>query len=124
MKEIAERNAVSLSAVEHLLQAMESSHGSLAQFNHPDLGGMGQWSKGGMLMIGDMFNDKLKAKVAAICAEVAELVNSNKADGMRRRRSRSSAGSDQSSRQHLVAGRTGPTVIDGFPEHSPLCLLS
>jgi hypothetical protein len=31
---------------------MTSSHGTLAQFNHPELGGMGQWSKGGMLMGG------------------------------------------------------------------------
>ena len=80
LKEIARRNDVSLSAVEHLLQAMTSGHGSLAQFNHPELGGMGQWSKGGMLMVGDMFNDRLKAKVAAICSEVAELVNLSQGD--------------------------------------------
>ncbi len=80
LKEIAERNDVSLAAVEHLLQAMISGHGTSAQFNHPELGGMGQWSKGGMLMVGDMFNDKLKAKVTAICAEVAELVVFDKGD--------------------------------------------
>jgi hypothetical protein len=80
LNEIAERNDVSLSAVEHLLQAMTSGHGTLAQFNHPELGGMGQWSKGGMLMVGDMFNDRLKSKVAAICSEVAELVDLDKSD--------------------------------------------
>jgi hypothetical protein len=52
LKVIVDRNDVSLSAVEHLLQAMTSSHGTLAHFNHPELGGMGQWSKGGMLMAG------------------------------------------------------------------------
>ena len=80
LNEIAERNDVSLSAVEHLLQAMKSGHGTLAQFNHPELGGMGQWSKGGLLMIGDMFNDRLKANVAAICSEVAGLVELNNSD--------------------------------------------
>ena len=44
-----------------------------AQFNHPELGGMGQWS-GGMLQIGDMFNAGLKAKVAAACADLAAQV--------------------------------------------------
>ncbi|WP_370040211.1 SHOCT domain-containing protein [Sinorhizobium fredii] len=45
-----------------------------AQFNHPDLGGMGQWSQGGMIMVGDMFNNALKANVAGICSELAALV--------------------------------------------------
>ena len=30
--------------------------------------------RGGMLMIGDMFNDRLKARVAALCIDVAEAV--------------------------------------------------
>lgn len=77
VNQIAERHDVSLAAVEHLLQAMASGHSTVAQFNHPDFGGMGQWSKGGMLMVGDMFNDKLKAKVAAICSDVAELITSD-----------------------------------------------
>ncbi|MEP7453411.1 hypothetical protein [Phyllobacterium sp. SB3] len=47
----------------------------MAQFNHPELGGLGQWSSGGMLMIGDMFNADLKKKVAALCADVAQLVS-------------------------------------------------
>ncbi|MGN7735417.1 hypothetical protein [Sinorhizobium sp. Sb3] len=45
-----------------------------AQFNHPDLGGMGQWSQGGMIMVGDMFNNALKANVAGVCSELAALV--------------------------------------------------
>ena len=41
---------------------------------HPDLGGMGQWSQGGMVMVGDMFNNALKARVDALCAELAGLL--------------------------------------------------
>ena len=42
----------------------------MAQFNHPELGGMGQWSTG-MLMIGDMSNSALKARVLALCDELS-----------------------------------------------------
>jgi hypothetical protein len=45
----------------------------MAQFNHPELGGMGQWSAGGMLMIGDMFNHALKARVDALCRDLAAM---------------------------------------------------
>lgn len=72
--EIAERYGVSLGAVEHLLLAIIAGQGTQAQFNHPDLGGMGQWSQGGMIMVGDMFNNALKANVAGICSELAALV--------------------------------------------------
>ncbi|MCF3643074.1 SHOCT domain-containing protein [Rhizobium sp. TRM95111] len=54
--------------------ALIAGHGTQAQFNHPDLGGMGQWSQGGMTMVGDMFNNALKAKVDGICSELAALV--------------------------------------------------
>ena len=39
----------------------------MAQFGHPDLGGNGQWMRNGMIMVGDMFNHALKAKVDALC---------------------------------------------------------
>tara|TARA_R110002020_G_scaffold35743_5_gene107805 strand:- start:2532 stop:3485 length:954 start_codon:yes stop_codon:yes gene_type:complete len=75
LADIADRHGVSLDAVEHVFAALIAGQGSLAQFNHPDLGGMGQWSKGGMTMVGDMFNTALKAKVDAICTDVAELMS-------------------------------------------------
>ncbi|HEX2525197.1 MAG TPA: SHOCT domain-containing protein [Geminicoccus sp.] len=48
----------------------------MAQFNHPELGGMGQWSQGGMVMVGDMFNHGLKQRVDAVCAELAQQIRS------------------------------------------------
>ncbi|MGR8965066.1 SHOCT domain-containing protein [Rhizobium leguminosarum] len=73
LQSIAERHNFSLDAVEHLFGALVATHGSQAQFCHPEFGGMGQWSRGGMLMIGDMFNHALKARVAVLCSDLAEL---------------------------------------------------
>lgn len=58
-----------------LFDAMVAGGGSQAQFDHPDLGGMGQWSRGGMLMVGDMFNNGLKAKIGALAQDLAMLVD-------------------------------------------------
>jgi hypothetical protein len=68
------RHCVSTEAVRILLEALVSSGGGMAQFNHPDLGGMGQWSGGGMIMIGDMFNNDLKSRISALCAELSDVV--------------------------------------------------
>jgi hypothetical protein len=42
LEDVATRHGVSLDAVSVLLDALGQSNGSQAQFNHPDLGGMGQ----------------------------------------------------------------------------------
>ncbi|GJE15576.1 SHOCT domain-containing protein [Methylobacterium marchantiae] len=72
LQTVADRHGVSIDAVRHLMRALEAGHGTMAQFNHPELGGFGQWSSGGMTMIGNMFDANLKSRVAAICAELAE----------------------------------------------------
>jgi hypothetical protein len=69
--DIAGRYGVSVNAVETLLSAVAAGNGTQAQFSHPELGGMGQWSSGGMTMVGDMFNNGLKATVAGLCAELS-----------------------------------------------------
>lgn len=71
---IARRHEVGVDAVLALLDALERGGGVQAQFSHPDLGGMGQWSRGGMIMVGDMFNSALKARVDALCTALADLV--------------------------------------------------
>ena len=45
----------------------------MAQFSHPEFGGMSQWSPG-MTMVGDMFNNGLKSKLDAVCSELAAYV--------------------------------------------------
>jgi hypothetical protein len=46
----------------------------MAQFNHWELGGGGQWMRGGMTMVGDMFNYGLKSKVDGLCSELSQLL--------------------------------------------------
>ncbi len=74
VEELARKYDVSTQAVTALLQALISGHGTMAQFNHPELGGLGQWAQGGMTMIGDMFNNALKAKVDGLCTDLANLL--------------------------------------------------
>lgn len=74
MDELAKRYGVSGGAVMTLLQGLIASGGTMAQFSHPELGGMGQWTRGGMTMVGDMFNNALKAKVDGLCAELSNLL--------------------------------------------------
>jgi hypothetical protein len=71
---IAHRHGVSVDAALTLLRALVAGHGAMAQFSHAELGGMGQWSQGGMTMVGDMFNHGLKARVDALCTELASLL--------------------------------------------------
>ena len=72
--DLARRHDVGVDAVLTLRGALERGRGEQAQFSHSDLGGMGQWSSRGMIMVGDMFNTGLKARVDALCAELSALV--------------------------------------------------
>ncbi|MEL6307577.1 MAG: hypothetical protein AAFQ52_05510 [Chloroflexota bacterium] len=68
--QLAKQFDISEGAIQHMAAAMQVGNGTQAQFNHPELGGMGQWMPG-MVMIGDAFNNQLKAKVMQI-AEVLQ----------------------------------------------------
>ncbi len=68
--DLAQRHGFSPDAVRNVAEALRHGGGRMAQFNHPELGGMGQWAAGGMLMIGDMFNNDLKARVDALCRDL------------------------------------------------------
>lgn len=74
IRSLAQRYNFSFDAVCSLLQSVINGNGSMAQFNHPEFGGSGQWMKGGMIMIGDMFNNNLKYSVGNLCQELANLV--------------------------------------------------
>lgn len=70
LQSIADRHGFSVAAVSHLADKIRSGRGTMAQFNHPELGGAGQWMQGGMVMIGDLFNQSLKARVANLCQDL------------------------------------------------------
>lgn len=68
--DLGQRYGFSEEAVTVMLRALAAGGTSMAQFNHWELGGMGQWSPG-MLMIGDMFNNGLKGRVDGLASELA-----------------------------------------------------
>jgi hypothetical protein len=74
--DIAARYRVSEGAVRTLLDAVIRGGGAMAQFSHPELGGSGQWMRGGMTMVGDMFNPGLQATVSGICSELSAVLAS------------------------------------------------
>ena len=59
-----------------MLWALNAGGGTMAQFSIPELGGSGQWMRGGMTMVGDMFDNALKARVDGLCSELAQLLAS------------------------------------------------
>jgi hypothetical protein len=71
LDDLAAKYGVSVEAVEVLREALRRGGGRQAQFSHRDLGGMGQWSAGGMTQVGDMFNVALRDKVNALCTALS-----------------------------------------------------
>ncbi|QPM90655.1 SHOCT domain-containing protein [Pseudooceanicola algae] len=69
--DLSQRYGVSQDAVRCLMDAVSRGGGTQAQFSHNELGGMGQWSSGGMTMVGDMFNSGLQALVSNLCGEIS-----------------------------------------------------
>ena len=83
VERLAEKHSVSPAAVQVVLAALRSGGGRMAQFSHADFGGMSQWSPG-MSMVGDMFNTQLKAKLDALCSDIAaHLDTAESAGGVR-----------------------------------------
>jgi hypothetical protein len=68
---ISARYGISTEAAECMILAVYRGQGSMAQFNCPELGGAGQWMRGGMTMVGDMFNHQLKSRVDSLCNDIA-----------------------------------------------------
>jgi len=72
---LSQRYGVSTDAVTTLLAAVAAGGGTMAQFFHPELGGGGQWMRGGMTMVGDMFNSRLQSTVSGLCSELSALLS-------------------------------------------------
>jgi hypothetical protein len=72
--DIARRHGFSVDAVLSMLQSVINGNGSMAQFNHPEFSGSGQWMSGGMTMVSDMFNNYLKGRVDGLCSELSRLL--------------------------------------------------
>ncbi|MCO8124461.1 SHOCT domain-containing protein [Stieleria sp. TO1_6] len=76
VQSLASRYGLSTDAVTHMLVAVSNGNGSMAQFNHPEFCGAGQWMRGGMTMVSDLFNNNLKCLVNNLCSDISsELAN-------------------------------------------------
>ena len=71
------QHGVSTDAATHMLIAVQNGNGSMAQFNHPEFGGCGQWMRGGMTMVSDLFNNHLKYRVDSICSDISNALANN-----------------------------------------------
>lgn len=74
VNDLAQRHGFSPDAVATMLDAVVNGNGGMAQFSHHEFGGSGQWMRGGMTMIGDMFNNSLKGRVDALCGDLSSLI--------------------------------------------------
>lgn len=74
VNDVANRYGASIDAVSMMLDSILRGNGTMAQFNIYELGGSGQWMRGGMTMVGDMFNYQLKSKVDGICGDLSSAI--------------------------------------------------
>jgi hypothetical protein len=76
IRDLAQRHGFSRDAVLSMLQSIINGNAGMAQFDHPEFGGTGQWMPGGMIMVSDMFNNVLKGRIDRLCHELSGLVAS------------------------------------------------
>jgi hypothetical protein len=77
IRTLSQRYGLSEDAAMHMLIAVHNGNGSMAQFNHPEFGGAGQWMRGGMTMVSDLFNNQLKYRVDSVCSDIANELNNH-----------------------------------------------
>ena len=70
INDISRRYNLSHDSAVNMLVAVNRGGGSMAQFSCPELGS-GQWMRGGMTMVSDMFNNSLKNTVNNLCDELS-----------------------------------------------------
>lgn len=70
---LVERHGFGRGAVHAMWESVRRGHGAMAQFSHAEFGGDGRWLRGGMIVVGDMFNHALAARVGALCDDLSDL---------------------------------------------------
>jgi len=76
ISDLAKKHGFSNGATLNMLDAVINGNGSMAQFSHPEFSGSGQWMRGGMIMISDMFNNNLKGRIDSLCSDLSGLITS------------------------------------------------
>jgi hypothetical protein len=122
INDLAQRYNFSTDAVHSMLQSVINGNGSMAQFSHPEFGGSGQWMQGGMIMLGDMFNNYLKNSVGGLCQELSNLVANqpnliqsgsfqSQNQGNQQQTNFSGSNSNTNGQQQNNSGPTGPVSL-------------
>jgi hypothetical protein len=109
---LAQRHGFSSDATRSMLDSVINGNGSMAQFNHPEFAGFGQWMRGGMIMLSDMFNNHLKGRVDGLCRDLADLVASQP-DLIRTGSFQSQSQNDQYQTHHGGYGQQSSEVVGG-----------
>ena len=73
--ELARRHGFSLEAVQRMLEAVVDGNGRMAQFEHPDFSGSGQWMQGGMTMVSNLSDHGLKNRIDRLCNDLSNLLS-------------------------------------------------
>jgi len=102
VNDLAQRHGFSPQAVTHMVFAVLNGNGAMSQFNHPEFAGSGQWMQGGMVMLGDMFNNALKARVDGLCQAIANVLANQ--PGLLQSGSYQSQSQSGGARQHQATG--------------------
>ena len=76
VNDISNRYGLSHNSAVSMLVAVNNGGGTMAQFSCPELGS-GQWMRGGMTMVSDMFNHGLKNTVNNLCSELSNALANN-----------------------------------------------
>ncbi|MBC7980244.1 MAG: SHOCT domain-containing protein [Armatimonadetes bacterium] len=76
INDISSRYNLSYDSAVRTLVAVNNGGGTMAQFSCQELGS-GQWMRGGMTMVSDMFNHGLKATVNNLCGELSSALANN-----------------------------------------------
>jgi hypothetical protein len=115
INDLAKRHGFSSDAVSSMLESVINGNGAMAQFNHPEFGGSGQWMRGGMIMVSDMFNNYLKGRIDGLCHELSALAASQPdliSSGSFQSQSQGAQGSYGGGRQQQSgAGPVGPVSL-------------
>jgi hypothetical protein len=109
VEDLSRRHGFSTDAVTHMLFAVLNGNGSMAQFQHPEFAGSGQWMRGGMIMLGDMFNNYLKGRVDALCLDLANILANQ--PGLLHSGSFQSQSQGGNSQQHQASGIRGSSSL-------------
>lgn len=71
LSQLANKYKVSVASVKELESAIEKGGGTSAQFNIAELGGMGSWMKGGLIMLENSYDNVLKIRVSNLMDEIS-----------------------------------------------------